>query len=132
MSYIFGKLWHLAIIWANRKAFQCILQGVRFLLAKQTRLSPTSNNESYWYGWSLDESWFPGHKISLSMLWSIYVPSVCLYIHQWLPTKAQQLPMAETTITVTVGYRVPAQSVSPTHLLLKVRRRTCLAPALPA
>ena len=47
MSYIFGKLWHLAIIWAIRKAFQCILQGVRFLLAKQTRLSGTPDNESY-------------------------------------------------------------------------------------
>ena len=47
MPYIFGKLWHLAIIWAIRKAFQCIPQGVRFLLAKQTRLSGTSDNESY-------------------------------------------------------------------------------------
>ena len=47
MSYIFGKLWHLTIIWAIRKSFQCILQGVRFLLAKQTRLSGTSDNESY-------------------------------------------------------------------------------------
>ena len=47
MPYIFGKLWHLAIIWAIRKAFQCILQGVRFLLANHTRLSPTSENESY-------------------------------------------------------------------------------------
>ena len=47
MSYIFGKLWHLAIIWAIRKAFQCILQGVRFLLANHTRLSPTSENDSY-------------------------------------------------------------------------------------
>ena len=47
MSYSFGKLWHLAIIWAIRKAFQCILQGVRFLLANHTRLSPTSENESY-------------------------------------------------------------------------------------
>ena len=47
MPYIFGKLWHLAIIWAIRKAFQCILQGVRFLLANQTRLSPTSDNDSY-------------------------------------------------------------------------------------
>ena len=47
MSYIFGKLWHLAIIWAIRKAFQCILQGVRFLLANHTRLSPTSDNDSY-------------------------------------------------------------------------------------
>ena len=37
----------LALIWAIRKAFQCILQGVRFLLAKQTRLSGTSENESY-------------------------------------------------------------------------------------
>ena len=36
MSYIFGKLWHSAIIWSIRKAFQCIPQGVRFLLAKQT------------------------------------------------------------------------------------------------
>ena len=47
MSYIFGKLWHLAIIWAIRKAFQCILQGVRFLLSNHTRLSPTSDNDSY-------------------------------------------------------------------------------------
>ena len=47
MSYIFGKPWHLAINWAVRKAFQCILQGVIFLLAKQTRLSGTSDNESY-------------------------------------------------------------------------------------
>ena len=46
MPYIFGKLWHLAIIWAIRKAFQCILQGVRFLLANHTRLSPTSDNDS--------------------------------------------------------------------------------------
>ena len=47
MPYIFGKLWHLAIIWAIRNSFQCILQGVRFLLANQTRLSGTSDNESY-------------------------------------------------------------------------------------
>ena len=33
----------------------------------------------YGYGWSLDESWFPGHKISLSMLWSICAISVPLY-----------------------------------------------------
>ena len=46
MPYIFGKLWHLAIIWAIRKAFQCILQGVRFLLANHTLLSPTSDNDS--------------------------------------------------------------------------------------
>ena len=54
MPYIFGKLWHLAIIWAIRKAFQCILQGVRILLAKYTRISPTSENESYRHlsGWS--------------------------------------------------------------------------------
>ena len=47
MSYIFGKLWHSAIIWPIRKSFQCILQVVRFLLAKQTRLFGTSDNESY-------------------------------------------------------------------------------------
>ena len=47
MPYIFGKLWHLAIIWVIRKAFQCILQGVRILLAKYTRISPTSENDSY-------------------------------------------------------------------------------------
>ena len=47
MSYIFGKLWHSAIIWPISKSFQRILQGVRFLLAKQTRLSGTSDNESY-------------------------------------------------------------------------------------
>ena len=49
MSYRFGKLWHLAIIWAIRKAFRCILQGVRFLPANHTRLSPTSENDSYRY-----------------------------------------------------------------------------------
>ena len=47
MPYIFGKLWHSAIIWAIRKAFQCILQDVRILLAKYTRISPTSENDSY-------------------------------------------------------------------------------------
>ena len=47
MSYIFGKLWHSAIIWAIRKSFQCFIQGVRFLLAKQTRLSGTYDNKSY-------------------------------------------------------------------------------------
>ena len=46
MPYIFGKLWHLAIIWAIRKAFQFILQGVRILLANHTRISPTSDNDS--------------------------------------------------------------------------------------
>ena len=30
MSYRFGKLWHLAIIWAIRKAFQCILKASDF------------------------------------------------------------------------------------------------------
>ena len=47
MSYFFGKLWHSAIIWPIRKSFQCTLKGVRFLLAIQTRLSGTSDNESY-------------------------------------------------------------------------------------
>ena len=47
MPYIFWKLWHLAIIWPIMKSFQCILQGVRFLLANQTLLSGTSENESY-------------------------------------------------------------------------------------
>ena len=47
MLYILGKLWHLAIIWPIRKAFQCILQGVRILPAKYTRISPTSENDSY-------------------------------------------------------------------------------------
>ena len=47
MSHIFGKLWHSAIIWPIGKSYQCILQGVRFLQAKQTWLSPTSENESY-------------------------------------------------------------------------------------
>ena len=62
MPYIFGKLWHLAIIWAIRKAFQCILQGVRILLAKYTRISPTSENESYLVmlsEWNIcDSGWF--------------------------------------------------------------------------
>ena len=37
----------MAIISAIRKAFQCILQGVRILLANHTRVSPTSENDSY-------------------------------------------------------------------------------------
>ena len=49
MPYIFGKLWHLAIIWAIRKAFQCILQCVRFLLANHSLLSGTSETFSYIY-----------------------------------------------------------------------------------
>ena len=57
MPYIFGKLWHLAIIWAIRKAFQCILQGVRILLANHTQISPTSENDSYrdgmWTFWPI-------------------------------------------------------------------------------
>ena len=62
MPYIFGKLWHLAIICAIRKAFQCILQGVRFLLANHTRLSPTPENDSYTDPWM----WFKScrHPIS--------------------------------------------------------------------
>ena len=47
MSHIFGKLWHSAIIWSISKSFQCILQGVRFLLANHTLLSGTSENELY-------------------------------------------------------------------------------------
>ena len=66
MSYIFGKLWHLAIIWAIRKEFQCILQGVRFLLANHTRLSPTSDNDSYvsfiWFWFIADQSDIPHQK----------------------------------------------------------------------
>ena len=46
MSYIIEKLWHSAIIWPSRKSFQCILQGFRILLANQTPLSGTSENES--------------------------------------------------------------------------------------
>ena len=40
-------LWHLAIIWAIRKSFKCILQGVRFLLANHTLLSGPSETFSY-------------------------------------------------------------------------------------
>ena len=59
MPYIFGKLWHLAIIWAISKAFQCILRVLILQVAKQTRLSPTSENESY-----LHLSFFiPGHPL---------------------------------------------------------------------
>ena len=47
MPYIFGKLWHLAIILAIRKSFHCILQGVRFLLANYTLLFGTSETFSY-------------------------------------------------------------------------------------
>ena len=75
MSYRFGKIWHLAIIWAIRKAFQCIPQGVRFLLANHTRLSPTSENDSYcWKGISITltskdtnnvcQTWIPPKQMS--------------------------------------------------------------------
>ena len=47
MSYIFGKIWHSAIIWPIGKSFQCVLQGVRFLMANHTQISPTSDNDSY-------------------------------------------------------------------------------------
>ena len=69
MSYIFGKLWHLAIIWAIRKAFQCILQCIRFLLANQTRLSPTSDNDSY--SSDVSYTWFVStkHGSNLSVCW---------------------------------------------------------------
>ena len=84
MPYIFGKLWHLAIIWAIRKAFQCILQGVRILLAKYTRISPTSENESY------QDGAFGGHQMGggefgASARWAtkdllrIFVFVVCLF-----------------------------------------------------
>ena len=59
MSYRFGKLWHLAIIWAIRKSFQCILQGVRILLANHTRLSPTSENDSYYFSFLPWDGWLP-------------------------------------------------------------------------
>ena len=62
MSYIFGKLWHSAIIWPIRKSYKCILQGVRFLLANQTRLSGTSDNESYVHHkafvWNVSQRWY--------------------------------------------------------------------------
>ena len=71
MPYIFGKLWHLAIIWAIRKAFQCILQGVRFLLANHTRLSPTSENESYMDGpsWSLERKKVKRTSLLVTFCW---------------------------------------------------------------
>ena len=55
MSYIFGKLWHLAI-WAIRKAFQCILQGVRFCwqtilyFLEHLRMSHVLNEVEIWTG----------------------------------------------------------------------------------
>ena len=60
MPYIFGKLWHLAIIWAIRKAFHCILQGVRILLANHTRISPTSENDSYIFTFTFYKNWTLG------------------------------------------------------------------------
>ena len=71
MSYIFGMLWHLAIIWAIRKAFQCILQGVRFLLAIHTLLSGTSENESYQgdcVGWARDCHYASFHFLCFNQL----------------------------------------------------------------
>ena len=60
MSYIFGKLWHSAIIWPIRKSFQCILQGVRFLLSNHTlvyflehlRMSHTYALQLLFSGWT--------------------------------------------------------------------------------
>ena len=60
MPYIFGKLWHLAIIWPIGKPFQCILQGVRFLLANHhSQLSGISETFSYiGLAGSFDVSWW--------------------------------------------------------------------------
>ena len=64
MSYIFGKLGHAAIIWPIRKSFQCILQGVRFLLANHTLLSGTSESQSY--AWQFRNSLYKfGQTISV-------------------------------------------------------------------
>ena len=87
MSYIFGKLWHSAIIWAIRKAFQCILQGVRFLLAKQTRLSGTSDNESYLVGNNTQASlpsWSKVAEISTKELRGGFSSLLYLVNHQYL------------------------------------------------
>ena len=72
MSYIFGKLWHSAIIWPIRKSFQSILQGVRFLLANHTLLSGTSENESYvasvCWSFQLCEAGIQKHQLLLGFL----------------------------------------------------------------
>ena len=83
MSYIFGKLWHLAIIWAIRKAFQCILQGVRFLLANHTRLSPTSDNESYSLFIIFVRIWciFNVYHFMFTIMFVIYFLTLPLTIH---------------------------------------------------
>ena len=83
MSYIFGKLWHLAIIWAIRKSFQCILQGIRFLLANQIRLSPTSENDSY-----------RDRQRSQSCTWSSLAPILT-------PQTAGESPQVSTPSTTT-------------------------------
>ena len=95
MPYIFGKLWHLAIIWAIRKAFQCILQGVRFFLANHTRLSPTSENDSY--------------------------PE--LWVHFWLNNKLLST-MKNTNIWTFELFNLPALSLWSTMLLQIGRSRT--------
>ena len=112
MPYIFGKLWHLAIIWAIRKAFQFILQGVRILLANHTRISPTSENDSYhndndnedddddespqggllWKSWGLvwyavteDATWISKSNISpCSLALSISLENqICCFLFFW-------------------------------------------------
>ena len=64
MSYIFGKLWHLAIIWPIRSSFQCILQGVRFLLANHSVLSWISETFSY-------SEWLLNLIMNQSILWDL-------------------------------------------------------------
>ena len=82
MPYIFGKLWHLAIIWAIRKAFQCILQGVRILLAKYTRISPTSENESQWT--SESSNW------KILLIWFHLVEDYCCISYDSLHRRGQK------------------------------------------
>ena len=97
MSYIFGKLWHLAIIWAIRKAFQCILQGDRFLLANHTRLSPTSENESYiYYIWYANFVHFTFHHTTLNSRF-------------WHPKMKKGLVLARPLLGVKLFFSVSVQ-----------------------
>ena len=99
MPYIFGKLWHLAIIWAIRTAFQCILQGVIFLLANHTRLSPTSENDSYTHTRAIEDNLFyPDSRVMIGHNWYSLIcilfsftnppntrpNSACHKLHAWL------------------------------------------------
>ena len=126
MSYIFGKLWHLAIIWAIRKAFQCILQGIRFLLAKQTRLSPTSENDSY-TDWEYIRVCSLSTYADISVTLSVNGNDIFLYqLNSFSNSPFQLLPFVQRLLLSAPSQAfVPARSLSRYLNISHYERGTC-------